>query len=259
MTTTADLSPLLPLEGGFNLRDMGGYATADGRTVRRGMLFRSGIMSMLTEADERYLAGLGIATVCDLRRPGERLRDPTRWCEPAGVFYWSRDFTESSGVLGELLRGAVTSPAEVRAKMIYLYSEMLVDHAPSYRMMFERLAAGHVPLLFNCSAGKDRTGIGAMLILSALGVPRDAIVEDYLLTNVYADFSRMFAHSGGGGFEEEARVDPAVLAPLLAADADYLAAAFGSLDRDHGGIDAYLSSLGVDAAVRARLQDMLLD
>ena len=254
MTTTAELSPLLPLEGGFNLRDMGGYATADGRTVRRGMLFRSGVMSMLTEADERYLAGLGIATVCDLRRPGERRRDPTRWCEPAGVFYWSRDFTESSGVLGELLRGNAGSADDVRARMIYLYGEILVDHAPSYRYLFERIAAGHVPLLFNCSAGKDRTGIGAMLILSALGVPRATIVEDYLLTNRYADFSRLVDRADGGF-----AVDAAVMRPLLAADADYLAAAFDSLDRDHGGVDAYLASIGVDAPVRARLQEVLLD
>ena len=104
-----DMSPLLPLEGGFNLRDMGGYATADGRRVKRGMLFRSGMMSLLTAEDEAHLAGLGIATVCDLRRAGERRRDPTRWCEPAGVFYWSREFDESSGVLGEVLRGALAA------------------------------------------------------------------------------------------------------------------------------------------------------
>ncbi|RYG98420.1 MAG: tyrosine-protein phosphatase, partial [Alphaproteobacteria bacterium] len=86
--TTTSASRLLPLEGGYNLRDMGGYAAADGRSVRHGMLYRSGMMSMLTEADERHLAGLGIATVCDLRRAGERTKEPTRWCEPAGVHYW---------------------------------------------------------------------------------------------------------------------------------------------------------------------------
>jgi len=256
--TVAEISPLLPLEGGFNLRDMGGYATADGRSVRRGMLYRSGVMSMLTEADERYLAGLGIATVCDLRRPGERRRDPTRWCEPAGVFYWSRDHDASSGVLGELLRGEVRDAAGMRAKMLALYRDILVDHAPSYQFLFDRLAAGRVPLLFNCSAGKDRTGIAAALILSALGVSRETIVEDYLLTNVHADFTRLI-----GGWREAAdpyaSVDPDILRPLFAADADYLTVAFDSLDRDHGGIDSYLAAIGVDAPVRARLQALLLD
>lgn len=256
--TTADLSPLLPLEGGFNLRDMGGYPTADGRVVKRGTLYRSGMMSMLTEADERHLAELGIATVCDLRRPGERDRDPTRWCESAGVLYWSRDYSESSGELGERLRGSNHTAQDMRATMLGLYCEILVDHAPSYRFLFERLLGGHVPLLFNCSVGKDRTGVAAALILSVLGVGRDAIFEDYLLTNRYADFPRLMQR-GGAEVERYRSVGPEVLEPLLAADADYLAAMFESLDRDHGGIDAYLNAIGVDAAAETRLRGLLLD
>lgn len=256
--TSVDTHPLLPLEGGFNLRDMGGYATMDGRTVKRGMLYRSGVMSLLTEADEAHLASLGIATVCDLRRPGERKRDPTRWCEPAGAFYWSRDYTESSGVLSELLHGPGTTASRVREMMLSLYPEILVDHASSYRFLFERLAGGHVPLLFNCSAGKDRTGIAALLILSVLGVPRETIIEDYLLTNRYADFDRLLA-AGRAGADRFREIDPAVLEPLFAADADYLVTAFDSLDRDHGGVDAYLAAIGVDDAARGRLHDLLLD
>lgn len=251
-----DASPLLPLEGGFNLRDMGGYATADGRRVKHGILFRSGMMSLLTAADEAHLAGLGIATVCDFRRPGERRRDPTRWCEPAGVLYWTRDHDASSGVLGELLRGAFPSAEGVRASMISVYRDLLVDHAPSYRFLFERLAGGHVPLLFNCSAGKDRTGVAAALILSALGVPRDTIYEDYLLTNRFADFSRIIGREESDRY---AQIDADVLAPLLVADADYLDEAFVSLDHDHGGVDAYLASIGVDAEARAKLRELLLD
>jgi len=256
--TSVGLSPLLPLEGGFNLRDMGGYATEDGRTVRRGVLFRSGVMSLLTPADEAHLATLGIATVCDLRRPGERKRDPTRWCESAGAFYWSRDYSESSGVLGELLRGAVPTAERMRAMMIDLYREILIDHAPSYRFLFDRLAGGHVPLLFNCSAGKDRTGVGAALILSALGVPRAAIVEDYLLTNRFADFDRLLA-AGRAGAERYREIDPVVLGPLFTADAAYIETAFDSLDRDHGGIDAYLDTIGVDDVAKDQLREALLD
>lgn len=251
-----DLSPLLPLEGGFNLRDMGGYATADGRTVRTGLLFRSGMMSLLTEADEAHLAGMGMATVCDLRRPGERQRDPTRWCEPAGVFYWSRDHKASSGVLADLLRGRIATAEEVRAAMITVYREILVDHAPSYRFLFDRLLGGHVPLLFNCSAGKDRTGVAAALILAALGVPRATIYEDYLLTNRFADFSRIAGRIDAGQYLD-AHAD--ALAPLFTADAAYLDAAFASLDSDHGGVDAYLASLGVDEKAKGRLRAALLD
>lgn len=254
----SEASPLLPLEGGFNLRDMGGYPAADGRVVKHGNLYRSGVMSLLTEADEAHLAGLGIATVCDLRRPGERRREPTRWCESAGALYWSRDYGESSGVLSELMRGPMPDKEGVRQKMVDLYPEILVDHKPSYRFLFERLAAGHVPLLFNCSAGKDRTGVGAALILSVLGVPRDAIFEDYLLTNKFADFGRIMARGGDRDYERYRQIDPEVIRPLFAADAAYLDAMFESLDRDHGGIDGYLAEIGVDAGVTVRLRDMLL-
>lgn len=256
MTTTVP-SRLLPLEGGYNLRDMGGYRAAEGRAVRHGMLYRSGMMSMLTEADEAHLAGLGIVTVCDLRRPGERRRDPTRWCEPVGVHYWSRDYAESSGVLTELMDGNMLTGGQMRDVMIALYRELPVDHAPSYRYMFERLAAGHVPLLFNCSAGKDRTGVAAALILSVLGVDRDDVFADYLLTNEHADHQRLIARFGPEG-ERFSKASPEVIGPLMAADADYLAAMFESLDRDHGGVDGYLAGIGVDDAARLRLRDLLL-
>jgi len=251
------ISPrLLPLEGSYNLRDMGGYPAADGRTVRHGMLYRSGIMSMLTEADEAHLGTLGIATVCDLRQGSERRKEPTRWCEPAGVLYWSRDYEETSGVMSELMRDHVVNGARMREIMIDLYCEIPIDHGPSYRFLFERLLGGHLPLLFNCSAGKDRTGVAAALILGALGVERDVIYEDYLLTNVLADHNVLIDRFGDQIRQFREAGD--VVAPLMAADVDYLNAMFDTLDRDHGGFDGYLAAIGVDAAAKARLRDLLL-
>lgn len=256
--TTATPPRVLPLEGGLNLRDMGGYSTADGRRVKYRMLYRSGMMSMLTEADERHLAGLGILTVCDLRSPSERSHTPNRWCEPAGVHYWSRDYGETTGVLAEMLRGSSPTTDLMHQGMIELYRELPIDHAPSYRFMFERLLAGYAPLLFNCSAGKDRTGVGAALILGALGVGRDEIFEDYLLTNRYFDPERLIGRFGEHG-ERFRKIGAEVVRPLMVAHADYLAAMFDSFERDHGGFDAYLAGLGVDTAARARLGDLLLD
>ena len=256
--TVLDSPRLLPLEGGLNLRDLGGYAAKDGRRIKSGMLFRSGAMSMLTEADERHLASLGIATVCDLRRRNEREADPTRWCEPAGVHYWSRDYSSSTGILGEVFRAEMITADEVRRAMIALYREILVDHAPSYHYMFERLLGGHIPLLFNCSAGKDRTGVAAALILTVLHVPYPTILEDYLDTNKYFDIRRLF-RAGRSENRLLETCDAETLAPLAAADADYLAAMFESLERDHGGVDRYLATLGVDAAAKERLQGLLLE
>jgi protein-tyrosine phosphatase len=252
-------SRALPLEGAFNLRDLGGYATENGGRVKKGVLYRSGTMAWLTPEDERHLADLGIATVCDLRRPGERAAEPTRWCEPAGVHYWSRDYAETSGVLGDVLRNTEATPAAMHAALVSVYRAIPVDHAPSYRVMFARLLDGHVPLLFNCAAGKDRTGVAAALILHALGVPRDTIYEDYLLTNSHADFSR-YLNGRQSAIVKMAQRAPDVIAPLFAADADYLDAMFDTLDRDHGGIDAYLEQmLSIDAAARDRLRDLLVD
>lgn len=255
----ADFNRVLPLEGGFNLRDLGGYQTRDGGRVKRGTLYRSGTMSMLTEADERHLVALGIATVCDLRRPGERAMQPTRWCEPAGVHYWSRDYSETSGVLGEVIKNDAATPAAMREAMIKVYSAIPVDHAPSYRVMFERLLGGHVPLLFNCAAGKDRTGVGAALILHVLNVPHETIVEDYLLTNVHADFSRFLDGRQSAVIRTALRA-PDVIAPMFAADAGYLAAMFNTLEQDFGGTDAYLADvLGVDSVKQARLRALLVE
>ena len=255
----ADFSRALPLEGAFNLRDLGGYATADGGRVKRGMLYRSGTMAMLTEADERHLVSLGIATVCDLRRPGERAAEPTRWCQSAGVHYWSRDYKETSGVLGEVIKDTAATPAAMRAAMIQVYRAIPTDHAPSYRVMFERLLGGHVPLLFNCAAGKDRTGVAAALILHTLGVSRETIIEDYLLTNSHADFARYLAGRQSAIISVAERA-PDVVAPLFAADADYLAALFDTLEQEFGGMDAYLAdTLGIDAAARSQLRALLVE
>jgi len=257
--THADFDRALPFEGAFNLRDMGGYATADGGRVKRGMLYRSGTMAMLTEEAERQLGMLGIATVCDLRRANERAAAPTRWCEPAGVHYWSRDYQESSGVLADVIRSTEPTRDAMHAAMVNLYRDIPTDHAPSYRVMFERLLGGHVPLLFNCAAGKDRTGFGAVLILHTLGVPHDTIIEDYLLTNTYADFSR-FTAKRESSLTRLAEQTPEIVAPLFAADADYLSALFETLDRDFDGIDGYLAnSLSVDAEARSRLRALLVE
>lgn len=100
--------------------------------------------------------------------------------------------------------------------------------------MFERPLAGHVPLLFNCSAGKDRTGVAAVLILHALGVAQDIILEDYLLTNRHADFARLLKHKTGV-VAALAQNSPDVVAPVLAVETAYLQALFDTLDSRRGG------------------------
>ncbi len=250
---------LLPLEGGFNLRDLGGYPTVGGGHVKRGMLYRSGTMALLSTADGQSLADLGITTICDFRRQDERALEPTLWAETHGIHLIARDYKESSGVLLELLKRPDANAVTMRNAMIDLYREIPYDHAPSYQAMFERLLAGHVPLLFNCSAGKDRTGVAAVLILHALGVAQDVILEDYLLTNRHADFARLLKHKTGV-VAALAQNAPEVVAPVLAVETAYLQALFDTLDSRHGSIDTYLDAvLGVGQAERERLRALLVE
>lgn len=252
-------SRLLPLVGGFNLRDCGGYATEDGQRVKRGMLFRSGVMSMLTEEDDAHLTQLGIASICDLRRGDERSMEPTAWHEGSETEYWTHDYEESSGVLSAMLDDPTSSPGGMRDTMIEVYREIPEHHAPAYRAMFERLAGGRIPLLVNCSAGKDRTGVAVALILSSLGVPRETVVRDYLLTNDYADFQRLLA-TRRSFTRKFANLPPEMIAPILAADPDYLDAMFEVLDTGFGGLEGYLSrKLGIDSAALDRIRGHLLE
>lgn len=248
----------LPLESAFNLRDFGGYATADGRCIKRGMLYRSGTMALLTQADAAHLRSLGIQAICDFRRGDERSAEPTSW-HGADVDYICRDYSESSGLLSEILRDDAATPDDMRQAMIALYRVIPADHAESYRQMFARIAAGRVPILINCAAGKDRTGAGAALILAALGVPRSTIVADYLLTNVHADWDWLRRQRNPLGSGTRRRLSDAVLEPLLTVDVLYLDSLFESLDANHGGLEPYLRDvLGVDAAAREAMREMLL-
>ncbi len=247
----------LPLASAFNLRDFGGHRTRDGRQVRTGMLYRSGTMALLTDADADALRALGIRAICDFRRPSERVEEPTSW-HGDDVEYFCRDYSEHSGVLSEILRSDRATPADMHDAMVRVYCAIATDHADAYRAMFGQMLSGRLPILINCAAGKDRTGVGAVLILWALGVPREAILEDYLATNEHADWTWRLAQT-------ESRLTRAlrdradVVAPILRADAAYLEALFDTLDHQHGGIDAYLAQvLGVDADARAALQDALL-
>lgn len=261
MSDTLTLTPEsggLPLGSAFNLRDFGGYATADGRCVKRGMLYRSGTMALLTDADAEQLRSLGIKAICDFRRGNERKAEPTLW-HGAEVDYFCRDYQESSGILGEMLKRDDASADDMRDTMIALYRIIPVDHAISYRAMFARILDGNLPLLINCSAGKDRTGVGAALILATLGVPRETIVQDYLATNAHANWDWLLAQRNT--LLARMRLGrAAALEPVLRAESVYLDTLFATLDERHGGVDGYLNDvLGVDAAARDAMRGMLLN
>ncbi|MBV9994868.1 MAG: tyrosine-protein phosphatase [Caulobacteraceae bacterium] len=256
---------LLPLEGGRNFRDMGGYRTDDGRMTRWGRLFRSGAMSDLTEADHRFLAGLGIAVICDFRTVGERVDEPTLWPGEAGPPIRTRDYE----INGRRIRDAVAAGGGftqeiVREAMKGFYVELPYGHLESYQMMFSELLAGNVPLVINCSAGKDRTGAAAALLLSALDVRWDEILHDYSLSEKLVDFeavaTRVGATDRSTGFAAVAKMSRELRSSMLRSDPAYLTAMRDEIERREGSIANYLRShLDIGPSEKKALQAMLLE
>lgn len=236
---------VLPLEGGKNFRDLGGYKTVSGQTVKWGKLFRSGSMAQLTEADYAYLNKLGIKFVCDFRTTDERQGEPNTWARTQNIPYWTRDYSMSLGDWGQLLSSKDLSADTMKAAITHGYRQLPYEQAVAYREMFLRLAAGEIPLAFNCSAGKDRAGTAAALILSALGVPRETIVEDYALSDKVADFGADISRhkEKNGLYAAFAKVPPDVLAPLMASDPDYIREMFAAIEMKHGSVEAYFAEV----------------
>ena len=250
---------LLPLKGARNFRDLGGYRAADGRSVRWGKLYRSGSMSELTPADGEYLSRLGIRFVCDLRTTDERTAAPCTWTDSADTIYWSRDYLTSFGDLRSLLRADLPpTVAAVREVMQTAYRQLPFEQAPAYRELFKRLAQGELPMIFNCTAGKDRTGIAAALILGTLGVDREQIIEDYDLTNQLLDPQRHAQNPNSRSLLS--RLEPEVLQSIMGTHPDYLRSAFAAIEERHGQLERYLNEvLDIGSAELAAIRQELLE
>jgi protein-tyrosine phosphatase len=221
---------VLPLEGASNCRDLGGYRGRDGRPVRWRRLLRSDHLAGLSDADRSALRGLGLATTLDFR--GEQERAAASYAID-GVAQHALTIEPSVAQRMHALaadRSRLTVPA-VRALMVELYLTFVDTHAHRFAEMFDHLLRADGAVLFHCTAGKDRTGFAALLLLSALGVDRRTIVEDYLLTN--AVYRPPFSARVGDPADE-------ALAVIWRVDEAYLHAALEAIDRAHGSMDAYL-------------------
>ncbi|MDZ7282978.1 tyrosine-protein phosphatase [Sphingomonas sanguinis] len=252
-TPVAAHNRVLPLQGGRNFRDLGGYRTADGRTVKWGLLYRSGQMHDLTPADYVTLQKLGIRTVCDFRDTRERTTEPTLWPAGHSPKVLSDDYALDMSAMKIPGDPASWTHEQVVTAMTATYPKLLDQFNGQYRRMFAELLAGDVPLAFHCTAGKDRTGVAAALLLTALGVPRATIVDDYLLSNQH--MAPAPAHPTGFW----AKLSPEAARTFAGVDRRYIDAVFAVTDRHPGGTMGYLrDELGLDAGKIARLRALYL-
>lgn len=261
--TLKDDRRVLDLEGGRNFRDLGGYRTADGQQVKWRTVFRSGTPANLTANDYKTLDKLGIRAFCDFRANDEREAEPNRYAAAnSDIEYWTRDYRMDSGNLMGVLMGPDAGAEKSRATMTAFYRVLPEEQAEAYREMFHLLAAGKTPLAFNCSAGKDRAGTGAALLLTLLGVPREAVVADYALSDDVVDYRKEMTESAAKNpaYAGLAKLPWETVEPLLASDPVYIEAALDALAKKYGSVDAFIEKqLGVTPAMKKAIRAHLLE
>lgn len=246
------------LPNASNFRDLGGYTTEQGQRVRKGLLFRSESLHRLTPPEFGRLSSLGIRTLLDFRSNEERMKNPVHWTGPSAPHALTVDYALTSNRYGQALRRDGLTSGEAIEIMTDVYRDMPVTFAPQYRQMFAQLLDSGAPLVFYCTGGKDRTGLGAALILDVLGVPRELIVEDYLRSNEFFTAPYLAAKKRQGPAMLDA--GDAVLAVVMGADRRFIEASFEAIDARPGGMERYRREvLGIDDRAVVRLRSMFLE
>ncbi len=246
----------IKLQGAINFRDVGGYTTTDGRHVKWGKIYRSATLDKLTSEDLKKIQNLSVNYVADFRGPYEVKQAPdklpqglTRVSLPAG----SENIGDSN-----YMKSIMKNMALGDSFIVGFYSNT-TSFKNRYKPVFEELLQLNKDsaLLFHCTAGKDRTGIAAALILYALGVSKDTIMQDYLATNYYrsAENERAIA-----GMVKNYGLNETVATSMMAAKANYLDATFKSIIRQYGSVDNFLATeMGMDKKKIKKLRQLYLD
>lgn len=236
----------LPLKGSYNTRELGGYRTTEGKTTRIKQILRSDSLQNLTEADEQFLYEYGVRCVVDLRAGYEISRGESKLRRFADVEYHNiplLDHMQSSG-----FTEAVTVTLEE------LYKGMLREGGASIARAL-RVIAAHPGecVLFNCTAGKDRTGMLGMLLLLNAGVPEEVVVADYAATeaNIASVIQAQLEAMRNNGID--------VPMHLLGSEAGQMRMTIDFLQSQYSGVEGYLHSIGITEKEAEALRIKLLD
>jgi protein-tyrosine phosphatase len=249
--TAVTRTRVIDFEGAHNFRDLGGYPSALGGEVRWGMVFRAGRLDQMTADDLVTFESLGIRSVFDLRRDDEREHYPDPMpnvphCLLSHVFQDGMPDT-----------AAFLEHDHAVRFLADMYLGLLEHAGPEIgALLGEMVADGGLPAVFHCTAGKDRTGIVAALLLTWLGVDRQLVLDDFELTDQatgHVMHEEMFKRMLDRGMAPEAA------AGMLSSSRESMAAALDELDSRYGGIERYLLDVaGVDNATLASLRRLLL-
>jgi protein-tyrosine phosphatase len=239
--------PLRSITNPSNFRDLAEHAGTSA-PMRRRVLFRSDHLGALDEGDARQIQALGIRRVLDFRGVDERT-SAACMLPDVTVHSLAIEPTIVQQIKGFTDAGRQLTGDDVVAMMQETYRGFVRTSTHRFAEFFGHLLESDQPTVFHCTAGKDRTGFAAALVLRALDVPEDAVMRDYLLTN-----ERLKAPTGSlWGLPPEA------VGVLYRVQPDFLQAAFDAVDADYGGIEGYLrEGLGLREAERARLRALYL-
>lgn len=269
-------NPKQILEGAPNARDLGGLETADGRVLKSNRLIRSGGLARITDADVAYLKAANLRTVVDFRTTEEQLKNPDRKIE--GVEYITcpmldkktegitreRPETEDEEALRtiKMAQRLMEHDTDGIKQMRSLYPILVtIEHSLlHYRKFFEILLRHEEgALLYHCSMGKDRVGTATALILSALNVPRESIVADYMITRERcAPGTQRLLKNCRKYIDDEATLE--FIYRLDTVQEDFIGATFETIDELHGGMDRFLrEKMVLDGNALKKLQKLYLD
>jgi protein-tyrosine phosphatase len=249
-----------PISGSVNFRDVGGYRTASGQWVRRGLVYRSGMLSRLTDADLDWLQGQQVKWVCDLRSQEEVNAEPDR--VPPGAVYSNRPLTDpdENRERRRRLMALLFNRRNLNNMMPEYYQRVALEaNAALYGDILRHLSdPQHLPAIIHCTAGKDRTGVGVALLLAVLGVPEETIVADYSLSNQFYNTFREYSSKAIAPLTKVGvKIDD--IQPLLIAHPNTIRAALAHIRNRYGSVDRYLiDRAGLDEATLERLRATFL-
>jgi protein-tyrosine phosphatase len=235
----------LPFTGAHNFRDLGGYKTEDGRRIKWGKIYRSDNLHSLTDEDVKYLSRLNIKSVVDFRSDEERESEPDRLTPDMTqvllpIKFQPKELDDES--LKNLMKNLTFGTLDSSNLLTDFNIVIVKDFADEYKKFFRHVIENNAePIVFHCTAGKDRAGFASAMILTVLGVPREKVIEDYLLTNTYVK-----DHVDSEMLEIELktffRADTDNLRKINLVAERYIQAAFDTIDSEWGGMDNYIST-----------------
>ena len=232
----------IALEGCLNLRDLGGYTTTEGKQTKWRTMLRSDSLHRLPESSQQQLVTYGIKTIVDLRSPFEIATETYPLSQKLPLRYVNLPLIEENH------KNIIESIKH--QTLLKLNCFFLEERALALKKILETIATQQTPIIIHCAVGKDRTGIIAALLLAIAGVSIKTIAEDYHLSDRYLEpfYTNIRSQAAEEGF-----------AHLLESAPQTIIDTFANLDRRYGGVNNYLTNIGLELSVRDRLKTMLVD